>query len=87
MPTIDFSEDGLVQGPTAQFLHETLGWDTTFAQDKEDFGAASLLGRAGKQDVVLKRDVDAALRRINPGLPEQAYQLALDEVVKDDITK
>jgi type I restriction enzyme R subunit len=37
--------------------------------------------------VVLTREVLAALKRLNPGLPDEAYQEALAQVVQDDITK
>ena len=65
----DYSEDVLVQAPTAQLLEEQLGWDTVFAQDEGGFGPDSLLGRKDDTEVVLTRDVLAALKRLNPGLP------------------
>ena len=61
-----------------------------FAQDegaKGGWGPDSLLGRASDAEVVLTRDVLAALKRLNPGLPDAAYQDALALVVQDDITK
>lgn len=83
----DYSEDLLIQAPTAEFLEQKLGWQSVFAQDDEDFGAESLLGRNSDGEVVLTREVLAALRRLNPGLPEEAYQQALVQAVQDDITK
>jgi len=41
----DYSEDLLIQKPTAEFLETQLGWQNVFAQDAEDFGPDSLLGR------------------------------------------
>lgn len=58
----DYSEDLLIQAPTAGFLEKKLGWTSTFAHDDEDFGADSLLGRESYQDTVLAREVNAALR-------------------------
>lgn len=83
----DYSEDLLIQAPTAEFLEKELGWKSVFAQDEGGFGPDSLLGRATDSEVVLIREVLAALKRLNPGLPEEAYRQALKQVVQDDITK
>lgn len=83
----DYSEDLLIQAPTAELLEKQLGWQSVFAQDEGGFGPESLLGRASDTEVVLTRDVLAALKRLNPGLPDVAYQDALAQVVQDDITK
>ena len=83
----DYSEDLLIQAPTAELLETQLGWQAVFAQDDEDFGADSLLGRSNVTEVVLSREVSAALKRLNPGLPPEAYSLALAQVLQDDITK
>lgn len=69
----DYSEDLLIQAPTAELLENQLGWQTVFAQDDEDFGPDSLLGRSKDTEVVLNREVLAALKRLNPGLPPEAY--------------
>jgi type I restriction enzyme, R subunit len=83
----DYSEDLLIQVPTVELLAQRLGWDTVFAQDDEDFGVGSLLGRGDDTEVVLKSEVGAALQRLNPGLPNEAYSQALAQVLQDDITK
>lgn len=83
----DYSEDLLIQAPTAEFLEKELGWQSVFAQDEGGFGPDSLLGRASDSEVVLTREVNAALKRLNPGLPDDAYSQALTQVVQDDITK
>ena len=83
----DYSEDVLIQAPTAALLAQQLGWDSEMAQDEGGFGAGSLLGRAADTEVVLTRDLLAALRRLNPGLPDAAYAQALAVVVQDDSTK
>ena len=83
----DYSEDLLIQAPTAELLEKQLGWDAVFAQDDEDFGPDSLLGRCDDTEVVLRREVLAALKRLNPGLAEEAYNQALAQVLQDDITK
>lgn len=83
----EYSEDVLIQAPTAEFLHKELGWDSVMAQDEGPLVADGLLGRTALTQVVLTRDVLAALRRLNPGLPEAAYALALEAVVQNDSTK
>lgn len=83
----DYSEDLLIQAPTAELLEKELGWQSVFAQDEGGFGPDSLLGRASDSEVVLTREVLAALKRLNPGLPDEAYNQALTQVVQDDITK
>ena len=83
----DYSEDILIQQPTAELLEQELKWDSVFAYDSEDFGPDSLLGRISDREVVLRREVDAALRRLNRGLPGEAYHDALAQVMTDDITK
>jgi type I site-specific restriction-modification system R (restriction) subunit len=83
----DYSEDVMIQAPAADLLAQQLGWDSVFAHHEEDFGPDSLLGRQDDTEVVLTREVLAALRRLNPGLPEDAYRDALAQVVRQDITK
>lgn len=76
----DYSEDLLIQAPTAELLERQLGWHSVFAQDegaKGGWGPGSLLGRAADTEVVLTREVLAALQRLNPGLPDDAYSQAL----------
>ncbi|MBS1940230.1 MAG: type I restriction endonuclease subunit R [Bacteroidetes bacterium] len=68
-----YTEDTLVQQTTAEYLHQELGWDSVLAYDKEAFGEGGLLGRASDRDMVLARDLLAALRKLNPDLPEEAY--------------
>ena len=87
MPRKDYSEDILIQQPTAELMEQELKWESTFAYDTEDFGPESMLGRESDREVVLRREVDAALRRLNPGLPEVAYHEALIQVMSDDLTK
>jgi type I restriction enzyme R subunit len=83
----DYSEDLLIQAPTADFLEQELGWTSVLAYNDEAFGPDSLLGRTNDAEVVLTREVMAALRRLNPGLPDEAYTQALALVVQDDVTK
>ena len=64
------SEDRLVQETFANHLREVLGWEAVYAWNKETFGPEGTLGRADPREVVLSRDLRAALIQLNPQLPE-----------------
>jgi hypothetical protein len=59
------SEDRLVQATFAYHLEKVLGWDSVYAHNEETFGPAGTLGRASDRDVVLVRDLRAAMDRLN----------------------
>ncbi|MCB9759142.1 MAG: type I restriction endonuclease subunit R [Alphaproteobacteria bacterium] len=71
-----YSEDAL-QRDTAEFFRDTLGWRSAWAWDSESYGPNGTLGRQDQGEVVLTRDLDAALRKLNPGLPNEAYVQAI----------
>ena len=64
------SEDRLVQQTFAHHLRDHLGWESLYAYNAETFGSKGMLGRTSERDVVLVRDLRAALAHLNPGLPE-----------------
>lgn len=76
----DFTEDQLVQKTMADYLATQHGWRVVMAWNKEVFGAEGTLGRKSDKDVVLTRYLSEALLRLNPGLPGEAYALALREI-------
>lgn len=76
-----YTEDQLVEQP-AIGLFSTLGWQTVSAME-ETFGAGGTLGRETKGEVVLTNRLRAALTRLNPGLPAEAIQTAIDELARD----
>jgi len=63
------SEDRLVQKTFADHLEKALGWDSVYAYNAETFGPAGTLGRTSERDIVLVRDLRAALARLNPEIP------------------
>ncbi len=80
----DYSEDLLIQAPTAELLEHELGWKSVPAYNDENFGPDSQLGRSNDTEVVMKQEVlAAALKRLNPGLPTEVYA----QVLQDNITK
>ena len=74
------NEDTLVQKTCADYLAQVLGWDGVYAFNRETFGAEGTLGRKSDAEVILTRDVGEALIRLNPGLPDSAYQDALRQI-------
>ena len=81
-----YDEDTLVQQTTADCL-EQLGWESVFAFNKETYGQEGTLGRESQKDVVLTRYLGEALVTLNPGLPDEAYQDALRQIIKAPVTQ
>ncbi|ART81724.1 deoxyribonuclease HsdR [Oceanisphaera profunda] len=80
----EYSEDGLVEAASQEVL-EQLGWTVKNAWHNESFSdkedrSDGLLGRANKSEVILKRYLHAALTTLNPGLPNSAYQDAIEQI-------
>jgi type I restriction enzyme R subunit len=87
----NYSEDHNIQQPTAEIFEQELGWRSVYAFNAETFGPDSLLGRSDASEVVLVRELDAALARLNPGLaatPAGRTQLTLarDQLLDADIS-
>ena len=76
-----YTEDQLVEQP-AIGLFAAMGWQTISAME-ETFGPDGTFGRETKGEVVLTDRLRAALTKLNPGLPAEAIQTAIDELVRD----
>lgn len=76
-----YTEDQLVEQP-AIGLFAQLGWNTMSAME-ETFGSGGTLGRETKGEVVLVDRLRATLTKLNPGLPPEVVQTAIDELVRD----
>ena len=81
MSSRTYTEDQLVEQP-AIGLFAALGWQTVSALE-ETFGPSGTLGRDTKGEVALVDRLRAALNTLNPGLPPEAIQTAIDELVRD----
>ncbi len=81
------SEDRLVQQTFADHLRDQLGWDSIYAYNTETFGPQGTLARGSERDVVLLRDLGAALARFNPHLPELARQQAVEKLTRVDFSR
>ena len=76
-----YGELMLVEQPAIDLLTE-LGWEhrNLFA---ESFGDAGTEGRQSEHEVVLPRRLRTALERLNPGLPDDAYDEAVEQLTHD----
>ena len=80
-------EDRLVQATFAEHLERVLGWDSVYAWNQETFGPDGTLGRTSERDVVLVRDLRAALVKFNPTLPEAAIDEAVAKLTHHDYSR
>src|SRR5438309_4642483 len=81
------SEDRLVQKTFADHLEKVLGWGSVYAFNSETFGPTSTLGRSSEREVVLVRDLRAALARLNPDVPEAARAQAIEKLTRIDFAR
>lgn len=81
------SEDRLVQQTFADHLRDVLGWDSVYAWNQETFGPNGTLGRKDTTEVVLIRDLRAAIVRLNPELPEPAVNEAIETLTRQDFSR
>ena len=68
-----YTEDNLVQKTTADYLHDTLGWDESIYAMQETFGTGGTLGRTDEREVILPRYLLPMLKKLNPGFPDKVY--------------
>ena len=78
---MDYSEDGLIEQPTIA-LFSSLGWETANCYE-ESFGLTGSLGRKTSHEVILVQRLMPVIRRLNPNLPQEALQQAIDELKRD----
>ena len=76
-----YSENALVEQPAIELL-ESLGWKTANLYH-ETFGPDGTEGREAEHEVILKRRLRAALEKLNPGVPTEAYTQAIEELTRD----
>ncbi len=81
------SEDRLVQRTFAGYLRDELRWESLYAWQEETFGPNGTLGRGSEREVVLVRDLRAALARLNPDLPESAHEQAVEKLTRVDFSR
>ena len=82
MSPSDYTEELLVEQPAIQLFAE-LGLGRRSRQWKNLSGRLARLGRETKSEVVLVPKLRAALERLNPALPADAINSAVDELARD----
>ena len=81
MSPAGYTEDALVEKPTIALLAE-LGWQTVNAYSEFDHGA-STLGRETRSEVILTARLRPALQRLNPNMPPEAIEQAIEQLTRD----
>ncbi len=68
------TEDRLVQATFSEHLEKELGLESVYAWNDETFRANGTLGRNYACEVVLSRDLQGAIQRLNSELPQGAVE-------------
>src|SRR5712691_12326048 len=76
-----YSEDALIEQPAIE-LFKQLGWDAANCYH-ETFGATGTLGRETAAEVVLTSRLRPALEKLNPDLPSEAIDAAIEALWRD----
>jgi type I restriction enzyme, R subunit len=76
-----YTEDALTEQPAITLLSK-LGWKTANCFD-ETFGSEGMLGRETSSEVILFSRLRPALAKLNPELPPEALELAMQELSRD----
>jgi type I restriction enzyme R subunit len=66
-------------------LFRAMGWGAINAME-ETYGDKGTLGREHRGEIVLLRRLRPALRQLNPGLPDEALDQAIEELTRDRST-
>jgi type I restriction enzyme R subunit len=85
--TYEYSEDRLVQQTVANYFHDKLEWESVFAYNEETLGVDGTLGRVSEREIVLVRYLSQALEQLNSGLPSEAYESAIKQIIETSATK
>ncbi|MDD5222391.1 MAG: type I restriction endonuclease subunit R [bacterium] len=81
MVSFEYSEDRLIEKPAIKLLTD-LGWEPFDAYSEFDRGK-SPLGRETKAEAILTSRLRPALKKLNPGFPEDAFDQAIEELRRD----
>ena len=76
-----------MQQTFAEHLETALGWESVYAWNTETFGPVGTLGRDSERDAVLVRDLRAALKRLNPDIPAEAVEQAIEKLTRIDSSR
>ncbi|GHC54353.1 type I restriction endonuclease subunit R [Roseibacillus persicicus] len=77
-----YTEDHLVEQPAIQLMADELGWEAVNAFGEWASGKSSL-AREAKREVVLVARLRPVLEKLNPELPAEALDAAVEELTRD----
>jgi type I restriction enzyme R subunit len=77
-----FTEYHLIEQPAIQLMEHELGWDSVNAYDEWSSGVSDL-GRESKREVALTGRLKPVLQSLNPELPAEALDAAVEELTRD----
>ncbi len=80
--TLGYGEDSLIEQPTIR-LFSKLGWETANCFHEFDLPGGSPLGREAPSEAILVQRLRPALEKLNPALPVEALNLAIEEINRD----
>lgn len=83
----NYSEDKLIEQTCIDIFKNQIEWEVANVFKGETFGVNGTLGRESEADVLLKARFFEAIKKLNPNLPQQAYDLAFELINEDDVTK
>lgn len=83
----NYSEEQLIEQTCIDIFKNQLDWEIANVYQGETFGATGTIGRESESDVLLKSRFYSAIQKMNPDLPQQAYDLAYEQINNDDATK
>ncbi len=78
----DYSEDALIEKPVIE-LFEKLSWRTKNCFYEFMHAAGSPLGRETKAEVLLRSRLRPMLEQLNPNLPPEAFEQAIQKLTRD----
>src|SRR5690242_16548588 len=79
------SEDSTTEKPALELLKQ-LGWEIMDAFAETDGAREDLSGRSALDEVVLTKYLRPAIKRLNPGIPDDAIDQAITELQRDRST-
>ena len=82
----DYTEESLVEQPSIELM-QAMGWEYTHAFHEFEKGRSTrgttLLGRETKSEVILKDRLRSALERLNPSIPAEGLDTAIEALSRD----
>ena len=81
-----YGEDQLIE-QTCMGIFQELNWEVVNVYEGETFGENGTIGRDSIADVILRTRFYTAIKKLNPNLPKQAYDLAFETINSNDATK